>query len=75
MRITLSLVGLLREYSDSPQELRLSDRGTTVGQLIHHLSVPPDLVAIASVNGVQRPRAHRLCDGDVVKLLPIVGGG
>jgi sulfur carrier protein ThiS len=47
----------------------------TVDELLGQLSLPPDLVAISLVNGLQRARSHRLVEGDVVKLVPIMGGG
>lgn len=75
MCITVILVGILRDYGMSSGRVELPGARATVDELLGQLSLPPDLVAISLVNGLQRCRGHRLVEGDVVKLVPIMGGG
>ena len=49
--------------------------GLTVREFLTRLPIKPALVAFVVVNGRLVPRDHRLSDGDVVKLVPAVGGG
>jgi sulfur carrier protein ThiS len=47
----------------------------TVEDVLVRLAIPSDLVAIVLINGLQRPKSHPLAEGDVVKLVPLMGGG
>ncbi len=49
--------------------------GKTVAQVLAELGIQPDLVAMVLVNGRQVPKDTPLQDGDIVKLIPFVGGG
>lgn len=75
MCITVIPVGLLRNYATASCRIRLSPGGATIEELLKQLAIPSELVAIAVVNGLQRPKSHRLATGDVVKLVPLMGGG
>jgi sulfur carrier protein ThiS len=75
MYIRVVLVGLLRDYGAPSRQFRLPRVQVTIDELLEHLAIPPDLVAIALVNGLQRSKSHQLVAGDVVKLVPIMGGG
>lgn len=75
MNCTLVVVGLLRDYADASSTVPLPAAGATVEEVMERLAIPPDLVAIVLVNGRQRPKCHLLTEGDVVKLVPLMGGG
>lgn len=75
MCITVILVGILRDHGVSSGRVDLPGTSATIGELLRHLALPPDLVAISLVNGLQRARSHQLAEGDLVKLVPIMGGG
>lgn len=75
MCVTVVPVGLLRNYATALDPIVLSCAGSTIEELLEQLAIPSDLVAIALVNGLQRPKGHRLVEGDVVKLIPLMGGG
>lgn len=49
--------------------------GSTVGEVIHTLSVVPEEVKIIFINGVHAESASLLHDGDRLGLVPAVGGG
>ena len=45
------------------------------GDIIHHLDIPAEEVAILLINGFHKKPADSVKDGDVVALFPPVGGG
>ena len=47
----------------------------TVGQAIERLRLPPDVALIMLVNGRIAHWTTELQDGDVLQLLPTIGGG
>ena len=49
--------------------------GLTVKELLSQLPIQPELVAFIVVNGRLASRDQRLSDNDVIKLVPMVGGG
>jgi ThiS family. len=49
--------------------------GTTAGQLLTILNLPPNLVKVVFVNGIIRDGNYVLQDGDEVGMFPPVGGG
>ncbi len=74
MSVRVIGVGLLRPLL--PQgEVALEASGRTVEQVLAELGIQSSLVAMALVNGRQLPKDTILADGDVVKLVPFVGGG
>jgi len=75
MCVTVIPVGLLRNYAKAPSPIVLPCAGATIEELLKRLAIPSELVAIALVNGFQRPKSYQLAAGDVVKLIPLMGGG
>jgi sulfur carrier protein ThiS len=75
MCVTVIPVGLLRNYTKAPSPILLPCAGATIEELLKQLGIPSELVAIALVNGLQRPKSYPLAEGDVVKLVPLMGGG
>ena len=72
---TVISVGLLRNYATAPSPISLPAAGMTIEELLKGMAIPTELVAMALVNGLQRPKSYQLAAGDVVKLLPVMGGG
>ena len=72
MCITVIPVGLLLSYATAPGPVRLPCAEATIEEMLKRLAIPSELVAIALVNGLQRPKSHRLVAGDVVKLVPLM---
>jgi sulfur-carrier protein len=60
--------------SGTPLPVSLSE-GSTLGDLVAHLTLPPDQVRITFVNGRARKPDHALSDGDEVGIFPPIGGG
>ena len=75
MSVTVIPVGLLRNYTTEPQPIILDCAGDAIEELLEQLAIPSELVAIVLVNGLQRPKSYHLAGEDVVKLIPLIGGG
>jgi len=68
-------VGLLKKYIGDRETPIVTRRGQTVTEVIETLGIPSVLVAVVLINGRQELKDYVLQDGDVVKLMPLVGGG
>jgi sulfur carrier protein ThiS len=74
MPVWIIPVGILRPRLPEG-EVTLEAAGKTPEQILAELGIDTDLVAMVLVNGRQSPKDTVLDDGDVVKLVPFVGGG
>lgn len=72
--IEVRLFATLREGRGKIQMLPASEFATA-GEIIRHLSIPAEEVAILLVNGFHKTPAEPVKDGDIVALFPPVGGG
>jgi len=68
-------VGLIKEKFEGKIPHHVDAAGLTVQELLSRLPIQTDLVAFIVVNGRLVSRDHRLSDSDVIKLVPMVGGG
>jgi molybdopterin converting factor small subunit len=76
MTVRVEVVGALAKYVAAGYRLEGDYLvGSSIRSLVEGLGIPIDLVAIVMVNGAMRDMAYVIGEGDVVKLLPIVGGG
>ncbi len=67
-------VGTLKSYIGEQTEVAV-DAGRTVRETMTALSIPPEVVALVLVNDVQQAKDYVVQDGDMVKLIAVVGGG
>lgn len=74
MTATIKLFGILKEYVNQRSEVS-APAGQTVRQAIAALGIPPEIVALVTVNEVQQDKDYILANGDLVKLLAVMGGG
>lgn len=74
MPVQIFPVGLLKPFFPA-EALTIEAAGRTTDEILDELGVQSDLVAMVLVNGRQVPKDAQLQDGDVVKLIPFVGGG
>ena len=72
--IEVRLFATLREGRGKVQMLHASDFATA-GDIIRHLDIPMEEVAILLVNGFHKKPDEPVKAGDVVALFPPVGGG
>ncbi len=56
------------------QNVELSDR-PDAKDLIHHLRIPIEEVSVQSVNGRQATFDQQLKSGDLIHIIPPIGGG
>jgi len=75
MAVEVIPVGLIETKLDGKIQRHMDVAGMTVEEFLSQLPIQPALVAFTVVNGQLVPRSHRLVDGDVIKLVPMLGGG
>ncbi len=49
--------------------------GITVREALSRSGIVPELVALVLVNNEQRRKDYVVCEGDVIEVLAVVGGG
>ncbi len=74
MTATIKPFGILKSYIDNQGE-RLVEPGHTVRQTLLDLGIPPEVVAMVTVNGELEMKDYVIQDGDLVKLIAVIGGG
>ena len=72
--IEVRLFATLREGRGKVQMLDAADF-STAGDIIRHLDIPVEDVAILLINGFHKKPENPVKDGDIVALFPPVGGG
>lgn len=72
--IEVRLFATLRQGRGKVQMLPASDF-LTAGDIIRHLEIPAEEVAILLINGFHKKPADTVKGGDVVAIFPPVGGG
>jgi sulfur carrier protein ThiS len=65
---------MLKDYLGEFKEASV-ETGLTVREAIIIIGINPDLVAGVFVNEEQQTKDYILQDGDIVKLLAVIGGG
>jgi sulfur carrier protein ThiS len=71
---TIRPLGMLKDYIGEQIETSVV-AGQSVRQSLTLIGINPDLVAGVFVNGEQQNKDYILQDGDIVKLLAVIGGG
>ena len=74
MTATIKPLGMLKTYTGELKEINV-EAGQTVREAIISIGINPDLVAGVFINGDLETKDYVLQDGDIVKLLAIIGGG
>ena len=67
-------LGMLKDYLGEDKQATV-DAGVSVRDTLAVIGINPDLVAGVFVNGEQQTKDYVLQDGDIVKLLAVIGGG
>jgi len=57
------------------KEEAVVESGRTVRDTLISLNIKPELIALVVVSGEQKSKDYVIQDGDVVKVLAIIGGG
>ena len=79
MKIQLELYATLTKFLPPGSEGRkaiveLPD-GSTIGDLLKRLSIPPEMTALLMVNGTHQPSETALKDGETIAIFPPLAGG
>lgn len=74
MQITVKLYGVLR-IGRFKEEDREVPPGTSVRAVAEELRIPAELLGTVLIAGVHASLDSLLANGDVVSLLPVLGGG
>jgi sulfur carrier protein ThiS len=67
-------IGTLKSYIGGQTEVAV-DAGRTVRETMAALGIPPEIIALVLVNDAQQSKDYVVQDGDVVKLIAVIGGG
>lgn len=74
MTVIIRPFGMLKDYIAGAEEIEV-EAGLSVRQTITGLGIPPEIVALVTVDDQYQDKEYILKDGEVVKLLAVIGGG
>ncbi len=74
MTATIKPLGMLKSYIGDLKETSV-EAGLSVRETLAQIGINPDLVAGVFVNEEQQAKDYIIQDGDIVKLLAVIGGG
>jgi sulfur carrier protein ThiS len=74
MPAKLRPVGHLKSLVNGQAELEV-DSGTTIRVALERAGIRPELVALVMVNDEQRDKDYVLQEGDIARVLAVIGGG
>jgi sulfur carrier protein ThiS len=74
MTAQIKVLGIVKSYLGGKNEIAV-EAGNTVRETMRALNIPPDVVALVLVNDAPQSKEYRVQDGDVIKLIAVVGGG
>ena len=74
MTATIRPLGMLKSYIGGRKETSV-DAGLSVRQTLIEVGINPDLVAGVFVNDEPQNKDYIVQDGDIIKLLAVIGGG
>ena len=75
MKITLETTSWAARYVDERSVTLEMPEGAVVADAIAASGIPADEAGIAVIDGKAAARGHRLADGDVVRVYPVIVGG
>lgn len=74
MSAYLHALGIIKSYIGGKTPIEI-EAGGTVRETLRALNIPPEIVALVVVNDVPQSKEYRVQEGDVVKVIAVVGGG
>ena len=66
--------GMLKSYIGEQNEVTV-EVGYTIRETMLAFNMPPEIAALVLVNDEQQSKDYVLQEGDVVKLIAVIGGG
>ena len=67
-------LGMLKDYIGGQAEVSV-EAGRTIRETLRALGMPPELAALVLVNDEQQDKEYVLQEGDVLKVMAVIGGG
>jgi sulfur carrier protein ThiS len=74
MPATLRPLGTLKTYTAGQPEVTVA-AGRTVRETLAALGIPSEVVAGVLLNDVLQSKDYRIQEGDILKLIAVIGGG
>ncbi len=74
MSAIIQPLGMLKSYVGDQKEVTV-EAGYPVRDILTHIGINPDLVAGVFINGELETKDYVAQDGDVIKVLAVIGGG
>jgi len=74
MSATIRPIGMLKSYLGGQSEVAV-EPGRTIRETLEALGIPSAVVAGALLNDVLKSKDYCIRDGDVIKLIAVIGGG
>jgi sulfur carrier protein len=74
MKVEIRLFASLQKYGPAQEKIDLEE-GTTVGDFLESVGIPPSEVAIVLVNGRHAQNEQPLDDGETIAVFPPIAGG
>jgi sulfur carrier protein ThiS len=74
MTAIIRTTSALKVYLDGKDEFEV-EAGHSVRETLVSLNIKPELIALVVVDGEQKTKDYIILDGDVVKVLAVIGGG
>ena len=66
--------GSLRDIVGGAAEVQV-EAGRTVRETLVSLGIVPEVVALVMVNEQQQNKEYRIQEGDIIRVLAVIGGG
>jgi sulfur carrier protein ThiS len=74
MSATLRPSGALRDIVGGRSEIQV-EIGRTVRETLSALGIVPEVVALVVVNEEQKSKEYVIREGDIIRVLAVIGGG
>jgi len=74
MPVVIRPLGMLKDYIGGQPEATV-EAGRSIRETMLALGIPPELAALVLVNDEHQGKEYVLQDGDVLKVMAVIGGG
>jgi len=74
MPVVIRPLGMLKEYIGGQSETTV-EAGRSIRETMLALGIPPELAALVLVNDEHQDKEYVLQEGDVLKVMAVIGGG
>jgi molybdopterin converting factor small subunit len=78
MAAQIKPTGLLKSYTGGQPLILIQAselNGKSIRDFLIYLKIPSEMVAMVLVNSILQEKEYLVQDGDVIQLVPLIGGG